>query len=447
MKVIHRTDLNIEDIRTNDYWNRFRIFSILDRENFNSKLDVNALVEHCLTHRDTTLSLCKQFYSNKEERKVSLDWYDLKSRTYVIDNLPIFTYLKLANIFLNSSMKLRDWKYIDRQRTYFVRIPKQVATNIDIRKEYESIQLKSISNYRKALSSKNVNSKKYSHLLLPLGIQNRAAISLDINENINLINTLLCSDMVVENQLGDMFEMVIKSDINISPDCSRRTVVKEILEYLSELVSKEQKFENEGMSKFRFKYVNDIVEQVISNFELLINPLGSKYELEFDYNDQVYLGNLMSKADLGLISKSKGSVLSGYLSLAHILELLSFDSQIFIPFLSDFVDIDKELNRPNRKSFLLPKELDGSPDIKKEFIKNLTEIYSEIKEWRKNSKEYMSDEMSKEFTRYLLPVCHMTKFNLYLDVNDIFALRNRDFEYRDEWMKLFYQKDPLFKKS
>ena len=155
----------------------------------------------------------------------------------------------------------------------------------------------------------------------------------------------------------------------------------------------------------------------------------------------------MSKTDLGVISRSKGSVLSGYLSLANILEVLSYGYNAYIPILSDFIDIDKELNRPNRKCFMLPRELDSTPEIKKEFIKNLSEIYTEIKEWRKKSKGYMSEEMSKEFTRYLLPVSHMTRFNLYLDVNDIYDIRNRDLEFKDEWMKLFYQKDPLFKKS
>jgi hypothetical protein len=58
----------------------------------------------------------------------------------------------------------------------------------------------------------------------------------------------------------------------------------------------------------------------------------------------------------------------------------------------------------------------------------------------------MSEEVSKEFTKYLLPAAHMTRFNLYLNIDDIFSLRNKEFEYIDDWMKLCYQKDPLFKK-
>lgn len=446
MKVIRRTDLNIEDIRSNDYWNRFRIFSVLNKEKFTNKLDVNALVELCLNRRDTTLTVCKTFNSMRDKQKISPQNYDLNCRTYLLENLPVFTYLKIANELYGSSVKLRDWKYIDRDTTFFVRIPKEIAKNMEIRKRYEAIQLKSIGNYREAFASRNKNSRKYAKLLLPLGVQNRASISLNLKENIELINMLLCSDMVVENQLGDMFEMVLKSDIKITPNSNKRKVMKETLEYLSDLVSKEQEIDETYMDHFKFEYVTDIVEQLITNFELLINPLGSKHELEFDYNDQVHIGNLISKAKLGNIARSKGSVLSGYLSVADLIELQRFNYNMYIPFLSDFVDVDKELNRPNHQCFLLPKELDKSSEVKKDLHKNLANIYTEIKEWRKKSKEYMSDEMSKEFTRYLLPASHMTRFNMYLDITDIYDIRKRDFEYKDDWMKLFYQKDPLFKK-
>jgi len=255
------------------------------------------------------------------------------------------------------------------------------------------------------------------------------------------------SDLVLENQLGDMFEMVLESDIKVTPNCDRRTAMKEILEYLSELVSKEQELDEECINNFKFEYVDDIVEQLITNFELLINPLGSKHELEFDYKDQVHIGNIISKVNLGNIAKSQGGLLSGFLSLGHIIELSTFKYNLYVPLLSDFIDIDKELNRPNSRCFLLPRDLQNSSDIKKEFSRNLTEIYTDIKEWRKESKKYMSDEMSKEFTRYLLPVSHMTRFNICLDINDIFDIRKRDFEYVDDWLKLFYQKDSLFKKS
>lgn len=446
MKLIRRKDLNIEDIRSEDYWNRFRIFSILNRENFNNKLEINSLVDLCLNRRESTLTVCKSFSSaHRIELEINKN-HNLNCRTYVVDNLPIFTHLKIANEFTNSYVKLRDLKYIDKDTTFFVRIPKEVSPNIDIRKKYEKIQLKSIGNYRKLFASKLKNCKKFAHLLLPLGVQNRSIISLDLEDNIELVNELLCSDMVTENQLGDMLESVLKSDIKITPDSKRRIVIKEVLEYLRELVSEEQEFDENRIDKFEFEYVTDIVENLITNFERLINPLGSKEELEFDYNDQVYIGKLIGNTKLGNIAISKGSILSGYLPLIEIAKLLSYKYSMYIPLLSDFVDIDKELERASNKCFVLPGDIDRSPESKKEIYRNLTDIYDDIKEWRKESKEYMSEEMSKEFTRYLLPISHMTRFNIYLDINDILGMKNIDFEYKEEWRKLFYQKDALFKK-
>jgi hypothetical protein len=146
------------------------------------------------------------------------------------------------------------------------------------------------------------------------------------------------------------------------------------------------------------------------------------------------------------IAISKGSMITGYLSLMHIFQLQSYNYQMYIPFLSDFIDIDKELDRPANRSFLLPGKLDNNPDLKRNIHKRLINQYRDIKKWRERSKSHMSEEVSKEFTKYLLPLAHMTRFNLYLDIDDIFSLRNKKFEYIDSWMKLFYQKDPLFKK-
>jgi hypothetical protein len=251
--------------------------------------------------------------------------------------------------------------------------------------------------------------------------------------------------LVVENQLGDMFEKVLSKEIKITPNSKRREVIIELLQYLEDLVSDKQR-KDENFYNFRFQYITDIVEHLITNLERLINPLGSKEELEFDYNDQVHIGKLIKRTSLRNIAISKGSMITGYLSLMHIFQLQNYSCQMYIPFLSDFINIDKELDRPANKSFLLPTNLDNNPDLKKDIYRRLTNQYRDIKKWREQSKKYMSEEMSKEFTKYLLPAAHMTRFNLYLNIDDIFSLRNKEFEYIDHWMKLLYQKDPLFKK-
>lgn len=446
MKLIRRKDLNIEDIRTEEHWNRFRIFSILNKEDFNTKLAINALIKDCLNSRETALAIFKHFQFSRDKKVLPNEIYDINHRTYIIENLPIFTYLKLTNSFSDSFIKFQDLKYIDKDRVFFIRIPKEIAKSMELRKSYEKIQFKALANYRDILKSKFKDSKKYAKYVLPVGLQCRAVMSFNANKNIELTNDLLCSDLVAENQLGDMFEAVLKSDIEISPNSQEALAMKQILEYLKDLVPKQQKIDTESLHSFKFEYTTDIVEHIISNFELLINPLGSRGELEFDYNDQVNIGKLISKGQLGNIAISKGASLSGYLSLIDILELLDNKYQMYIPLLSDFIDIDNELDRPTSKSFLLPKELDENLDIKRAISKKLTDIYSDIKNWRDESKSEMSEEMSKEFTRYLLPMSHLTRFNLYLDINDMFRLRKVKTRYSQEWLKLFYQRDPLFKK-
>jgi hypothetical protein len=445
MKLIHHKDLNVEDVRSEDYWNRLRIFNILNSHDFNQKVDNTFLAEKCLQSRDTVLDNLKFYKSPKIEKSFKND-FNLNSQVYILENLPIFTHLKIANSFPQAFIKMRDFKYIDKNSIYFVRIPKEVSSNISIRKKYEEIQFQSLKNFREIYFSKLKNCKKYSQLLFPLGAQNRAIISLNLGESIKLSNELLCSDLVLENQLGELFEKLLEPKIKVKLSAKKREVVTEVLRYLRGLVSEKQKFNVKDMEEFEFEYVTDIVEDLISNFEVLINPLGSERELEFDYNDQVNIGRIIRKTDIGNIASSKGATLSGYLTIYEILQLLEYRYSMFIPILSDLIDLDKELRRSSSKCFHLPSGVNEDKQLGRKIKRMLTELYEEIKSWREQSKQYMSKEMSDEFTKYLLPLAHITRFKLYLDVNDIFSIRDKDLEYKEEWIKLFYQKDPLFKK-
>jgi hypothetical protein len=446
MKQIYRKDLHIEDIRTDEYWNRFRIYSILNNEDQNSKFRNQYVVHRAINSRNTVLDICKTS-KVKGDGDISFDqMLELSNRTYILENLPIYTFLKLKYNSIRTFCEISNWKYINRDTTFFVRIPKEVCQELEIRKQYENIQLKSIKNYRDMYKKSGDISKKISTNFLPLGIQHRAVISTDIRSNIEITKDLLCSDLVVDNQLGDMFEHILKSNIEIIPECKSRITIQKLLKYLRELVSQDQRFEIDDLEPFKFEYVEDIVEEMITNFEMLINPLGSKDELEFDYDDQVNMGNILKKSRLANYNASKGSHISGFLSLVNIFNLLSNNYQMYIPLFSDFTDIDKELDRKDSECFSLPKSLEENSELRRDMTKKLIETYNEIKEWRKKSIEHMSDEMSKEFTRYLLPFCHMTRFNMYLDINDIYSINNIDFEYKVEFQKLFFQKDPLFKK-
>ncbi|MCD4756576.1 hypothetical protein K8R20_03105 [bacterium] len=446
MKLIQRKGLHIEDIRTDEYWNRLRIFSILSNEDYSSKLRTHYIIKQALSSKASILDICKSCEIDDWKEFPLDDMYEINNRTYIVDNIPIYTFLKLSSLSSSSFFKLRDWKYINRDSSYFVRIPTEVCENREIRKEYENIQLNSMRNYWLVAKKRGNQYKEFAKSLLPLGIQHRAAISLSLSSNIELANTLLCSDMVLDNQLGDMLEKLLKTDIEVIPDCTQRVTTIKILEYLEECVSKEQEFDLDDSEPFKFEYITDIVEQVFTNLEMLINPLGSKEELEFDYEDQLSIGKTINKGDIGYLGFQKGSRLSGYLPLTDVFEILDQNYTIYVPLLSDFIDIDKELERKNSQCYLLPKSLKKYSELQRDMNRNLLETYVDIKNWREKSKEYMSDEMSKEFTKYLLPLSHLTKFNMYLDIKDIFNLKNSDIKYINQWNKLFFQKDPLFKK-
>jgi hypothetical protein len=201
---------------------------------------------------------------------------------------------------------------------------------------------------------------------------------------------------------------------------------------------------------------------LISHYELLINPLGSAEELEFSEDDQEYISNVLFERHdhnntIGNLGQSGAIKVSGFASLGTLKDLNRHRSlERFIPLLHDGVDMDQELRRRNDQCFYLCNYLDipNLSRLKKEYQERLEETYERIRGWRKYAEEYMPKEVVDEFTRYLLPHAHATKYVMYGSFDDlqyVINLRSRNgghIAYRVlvyEWLRQLSAKDPIWK--
>ena len=127
----------------------------------------------------------------------------------------------------------------------------------------------------------------------------------------------------------------------------------------------------------------------------------------------------------------------------------------FIPLLHDEIDIDNELNRDSKDCFFLCNYLDipEMSELRKEYEKALIGTYNMIKRWRSDSLKVMSEECSQEFTRYLLPHAHATRYCFYASIDDLQytislrSARGGHIAYRAlvyKWLELLNSNDSMW---
>jgi len=248
------------------------------------------------------------------------------------------------------------------------------------------------------------------------------------------------------------------------PNCCRKTSTKEILKYLGDKVSRKQikHIPENQLDAVEVSFGPDSTETLISNYELLLNPLGSQEEFEFSDEDQEALGDILFENHnhhnlMGNIGQSGAIKITGFADLGVLKDLNRHRSmERYIPWLHDEIDLDQELNRPNDECVYLCSYLDipALGKLKKEYLSRLSETYDMIRKWRKEAGEVLAKEVVDEYTKYLLPYAHCTKYVLYGSFDDlqyVVNLRTRNgghIAYRAltyEWLRKLALADPIWK--
>jgi len=475
MKGTFREDIQIASIESEDDWNQFKVHTLL--ENVNQKQpSINAyLGARYSRSSDSVIDIASEIIKNNTDAAQRLEAIfhgyghksvgDMAQLFVCIENIPMFTAMKI--FYLNSviSGQERSTRYQNFEEPEYIKIPKEICNDKKIRQEYEDIILKQMHDYSVLLKKTKEIFKEYFNInedikeeksalqarsfdcaryLLPYGVQTSMAAVMSARNWSELISYLNASNGIVDREVGKLiYSLLGDSDIEIAgyvreadglirhteANYSRKNSTKEILEYLKKKVSPQKSYISQGSESdsCTVSYNDNAVEDLFTHYELLINPLGGENELEFDDEDSEYIGEVLFKNHnqhslIGNLGQSGSIKIEGIASLCTLKDLNRHRSfERFIPLLHDEIDMDNELNRDSKDCFFLCNYLDipEMSELKKEYEKALIGTYNMIKRWRNDSLKVMSKEYSHEYTKYLLPHSHSTKYCFYASIDDL----------------------------
>ena len=510
MKIIFRKDLNIATIRSDSLWNKMVVHTLL--QNCSTKQpSINAyLGARYSRSSDSIIDIASEIINSGKDASERLEKIfagyghksvgDMAELFVCIENVPIITGMKFFYMNPVIAGQERSTRYQNFSDPNFVKIPAEVCTNQSVRKEYEKIIFKQLADYKRLLkitreelskifkineespqevSALKARSFDVARYLLPVGLSTSDAMVMSARCWSEFIGFLGGSDSVVDNEVADLV-LNLLGDSNVDTkgyireadnlirhtesNSSRGNSTKEVLEYISKTLSREQvdsipESESESVS---VSYAPDFTESLISHYEALLNPLGSVDEYEFDEEDQENISEIIFENHnhhntIGNVGQSGAVKIEGFATLGTLKDLNRHRSlERFIPLLHDEVDMDQELNRRNDECFYLCNYLDipSLKNLKSEYKKALSETYEMIRNWRDKAREYLSKDVCDEFTKYLLPHAHTTKYIMYGSFDDlqyVINLRIRNgghIAYRvvvHEWLKELGMQDPIWR--
>jgi len=510
MKLSYRKDLNIASIKGESTWNKFKVHTLLQNTE-QKQPSINAyLGARYSRSADSILDIASEIIESKTDASEKLEKIfsgyghksvgDMADLFVCIENIPLYVAMRIFYMTAVVSGQERSTRFQNFENPEFVKMPEEICSDREISKGYEKIILKEMKDYRELLKPTkeqlsshfkiNVESPQEksalqarafdtARYLLPLGINTSSAYLMSARNWSEIISQLCASDNISENEVADMLlnllgesKLEIKGYVreadnlirHTDPNCCRKTSTKEILKYLGDKVSRKQikHIPENQLDAVEVSFGPDSTETLISNYELLLNPLGSQEEFEFSDEDQEALGDILFENHnhhnlMGNIGQSGAIKITGFADLGVLKDLNRHRSmERYIPWLHDEIDLDQELNRPNDECVYLCSYLDipALGKLKKEYLSRLSETYDMIRKWRKEAGEVLAKEVVDEYTKYLLPYAHCTKYVLYGSFDDlqyVVNLRTRNgghIAYRAltyEWLRKLALADPIWK--
>ena len=515
MKLSFRKDLHIASLRAESEWNNFKVHTLL--QNCESKQpSINAyLGARYSRSADSIVDIASEIIKNNTDAAERLEKIfagyghksvgDMADLFVCIENIPMAVVMKIFYSSPVISGQERSTRFQDFQYPEFIKIPKEVCNDREVSKEYERIMLKQFKDYKELLKPTKEQLKKFfkinedsaqensaltarafdtARYLLPYGHNSSSAFLMSARAWSERISFMCASDSVADNEISNML-LNILGDSNLDargyikeadglirhtdPNCCRRDSTKEIISLLEKELSKEQitNLPESEQEAIKISYSPDCMEALLSHYEALINPLGSKREFEFSESDQEKIGEIIfEKHDhhnqLGNIGQSGAIKIEGFASLGTLKDLNRHRSmERFMPLLHDQIDMDQELGRRNDQCYYLCNylEIPVFSKLRKEYESRLEDTYTQIRGWREMAKEVVSKEVCDEFTKYMLPYAHNTRYIYYGSFDDlqyVVNLRTRNgghISYRKlvyEWLRSLTYMDsiwvPLLKK-
>jgi hypothetical protein len=202
-------------------------------------------------------------------------------------------------------------------------------------------------------------------------------------------------------------------------------------------------------------------ENLIRHFELLSQPLAAGHKNKLDAKTLGAISNIIFEkhnhhSQLGNVGQSGAIAIEGFADFGVLKDLNRHRSlERFVPIWNDNLNLEAELDRDDKRCFFLcdylylPKLI----GLRKEFEKRLAASYARIRDWHTLAKAELGADLAHEYTTYLLPHAHATRYRFYGSFDDlqyVIHLRNRNgghIAYRSAtyaWLEKLAKLDPIW---
>jgi thymidylate synthase ThyX len=499
--------LSICSLQLEDWWHDIKVLSLLPGSRHRSAA-INAYLGARYSRSDKSIwDIAKEVLEkdiNPVERleKIFAGYGhksvgDMADIFVCMEKVPMLFIFKFFNMNSLGAGQARSTRYQDFSHPDLITLPEGVG-NDEIREEYDNILREEMYNYNsvleetkqvlakgfnvedledKCLCSRSFDTARY---LLPLALKSSFGFLTTARKWSEIIALLSASNGVVDNEVALMLKELLspsdKSDTNkyvpeaaelirhVEPDNSQIKSTKDVLKYIKKLTSKQEKLtlSDSPTNDFEAKISTPADEYLMSNYEALLNPLGSVNEMIYENKDLLKISEILSNYHdrhhiLGNISNSRPYLFDGFCDIGSMRDLNRHRSMArFVPILYD-IDMDQELNRENKDTYYLCPYLyiKEANTLRKKYSEYLENTYQRIKDWRKKAKKVLSNTLLDEYTKYLLPMAHATRYRFSADLDSLqytADLRTRNgghIAYRElsySWIAKASVEDPLLQR-
>jgi hypothetical protein len=139
MKVSLRKNLQITSVRSNANWNKIQIFSLLQDLKKQRPVINSYIANKFINSKNTLVKISTEISENKEPLEDKIESVILKNNishsNICIENLPEYSNLKLQYLFEEPILTPDNTSKVSKNFE-FIKLPKDLCENNEIRKEY-----------------------------------------------------------------------------------------------------------------------------------------------------------------------------------------------------------------------------------------------------------------------------------------------------------------------
>ena len=292
-----------------------------------------------------------------------------------------------------------------------------------------------------ALQARTFDTVRY---FLPMGLQTSLGFIMSARLWAELISNLRASKLSIENDLAELiYDLLSKNKINnqhyipeadglirhTEKNQARLNSTTEILQLLTKYFknSPSQKIKRAAEQNCQITYNKDTIHSLLRHYQLLLFPSSKDKKIALKNYTLKKLGQIIfahhdQHHQLGNLAQSGSFAIEGWADFGILKDLNRHRSlERFVPIWTDYLDLNQELARENKDLFFLCNYL-AIPELKKlkqQYEHRLIATYAKIKQFYLDSKDVLGENLRREYTLYLLPHAHATKYRFYGSFDDL----------------------------